>query len=573
MSLSTYYLNQRISALQTELNALQSGGLPTSSNLATVLTNGNSAGTTDINMNLQDILAVDNINLVTINGAAYPPVIAAGNLQAVLTAGNTADIGFNLTDTVGTDTTSIDAGIISTKGSLTCEHISSSFTTSTEINAQSAAVEYLGSVADTGTSLTTKRFLLSNGSVFNRDRATNGEGITVTSDELTDYTLNVSSTKTFDNGTILNTLTQTVSPTLVSQSNLFKTTGVDESLSAMNSQSGNANFACSYQTAVANIANIGSMEVTTGGATCSVQATSILSGQSQLLRMETGLVGDALLEHLVPSGTNNLKIQSTNNLLLQSTTLNATATNLSMTSASAGGGAVPLLTLTNTNATGQVALEAYKNKPTAGVNGDVLFQQSVYGKDSGNAKQEFTRITHTIRDATAGAEDGSIELGTFVNGAFANFLQINGNQNEVNLLKPLDMDGHTIRTTSGNLPIETTSSSGTGDINATAKRTINMNAGTTGDINGTTTNGNISFTANVPSGGTNGFCSMTADRGVALTSAIGGSDGNIILDVNNIGDLQLEGTTLISPTSGGSSGQHLRIKLNGTYYKISLLND
>jgi len=73
MSLSTYYLNQRISILQAEINALQSGGLPTTSTLAVVLANGNSAGTTDLNMNLQDIIAVDNINLVTINGSAYPP--------------------------------------------------------------------------------------------------------------------------------------------------------------------------------------------------------------------------------------------------------------------------------------------------------------------------------------------------------------------------------------------------------------------------------------------------------------------------------------------------------------------
>jgi hypothetical protein len=41
-------------------------------------------------MNNQDILAVDNINLVTINGVAYPPVVAVPTLNAVLVAGNTA---------------------------------------------------------------------------------------------------------------------------------------------------------------------------------------------------------------------------------------------------------------------------------------------------------------------------------------------------------------------------------------------------------------------------------------------------------------------------------------------------
>jgi hypothetical protein len=112
-----------------------------------------------------------------------------------------------------------------------------------------------------------------------------------------------------------------------------------------------------------------------------------------------------------------------------------------ITNSNAGGQANPLLTLTNTNATGSVALEVYKNKPGAGTNGDVLFNQSVYGKDSGNAKQEYTRISHTIRDSVGGTEDGSIEFSCFRAGAINTFIQINGVENEVNCLKPLDMGG------------------------------------------------------------------------------------------------------------------------------------
>ena len=41
-------------------------------------------------MNNKDLLLVDNINLVTINGTAYPPVVASDTLSAVLIAGNTA---------------------------------------------------------------------------------------------------------------------------------------------------------------------------------------------------------------------------------------------------------------------------------------------------------------------------------------------------------------------------------------------------------------------------------------------------------------------------------------------------
>jgi hypothetical protein len=52
------------------------------------------------------------------------------------------------------------------------------------------------------------------------------------------------------------------------------------------------------------------------------------------------------------------------------------------------------------------------------------------------------------------------------------------------------------------------------------------------------------------------------------------SDGSVELRPNDvIGDLILTGTNIESATSGGNSGQHLRIKLNGTYYKIRLEND
>jgi hypothetical protein len=58
--------------------------------LSAVLTAGNSAGLTSINMNGQDITGVDDIALTTINGSAYPPVVSTPNLTSVLTAGAAA---------------------------------------------------------------------------------------------------------------------------------------------------------------------------------------------------------------------------------------------------------------------------------------------------------------------------------------------------------------------------------------------------------------------------------------------------------------------------------------------------
>ena len=76
--------------------------------LSAVLTAGNNAGASDIDMNNNDILNVDNIDLLTINGTAYPPVVPADTLSAVLTAGNTATNSIALNNTgIGTNVISL----------------------------------------------------------------------------------------------------------------------------------------------------------------------------------------------------------------------------------------------------------------------------------------------------------------------------------------------------------------------------------------------------------------------------------------------------------------------------------
>ena len=83
--ISNYTLNQKINAVLGKTS-----GIPSVIDLDTTLTTGNNAGTNDIDMNNQDILNVDNIDLTTINGSAYPPVVADNTLTEVLTAGNDA---------------------------------------------------------------------------------------------------------------------------------------------------------------------------------------------------------------------------------------------------------------------------------------------------------------------------------------------------------------------------------------------------------------------------------------------------------------------------------------------------
>jgi hypothetical protein len=183
-----------------------------------------------------------------------------------------------------------------------------------------------------------------------------------------------------------------------------------------------------------------------------------------------------------------------NSVLANGNTATGTYAEINLINTDVGNITNPILNLQNSNATGSVAMEIYKNKPTAAVNGDVLFTQSVFGKDSGNAKQEFTRINHSVRDVAAGVEDGSIEFGCFVNGAINTFLQINGNENEINALRTLDMGGNNIRTSTGDLSILTTTSSGNGnmtistngsnavgDITISAKNNMVLSCGTAPD--------------------------------------------------------------------------------------------
>jgi hypothetical protein len=108
--------------------------------------------------------------------------------------------------------------------------------------------------------------------------------------------------------------------------------------------------------------------------------------------------------------------------------------------------------------------------------------------------------------------------------------------------------------------------------------------------NETTTNTSRAFGASVDGYG-NIYTNMTtlASKNIQIKNNVsGGCDiqytntidpsnlaikSNTSIDINPSVDLIFTGASLVSPTSGGNSGQHLRIRINGTYYKIALLND
>jgi hypothetical protein len=254
-------------------------------------------------------------------------------------------------------------------------------------------------------------------------------------------------------------------------------------------------------------------------------ASNTLASDSHLLRLEVPVLGDARIEHTVIGSNRNLNMTTDGNFLMGSDNLDITANNLSFTTASAGGAGLPNLTLNNTgNSASGVCLEVFKDRPSV-ANGDVLFQESIYGRDSAGNKQEYTRITHTIRDRTSGAEDGSMELGCVTNGSYANFIQLNANDTpigEVNMLRPLDFIG-------GSDANSTIKTSGTGSVN------LNIDA------------------------------TSSAGTGAIALKTKNGTPGSG-------GGLLLTGDTLLSATAGGNSGQHLCLTIGGTVYKIQLLN-
>jgi len=299
---------------------------------------------------------------------------------------------------------------------------------------------------------------------------------------------------------------------------------------------------------------------------------------------------------------------------------------LSVINGSVGGTANPLLVLQNNNNTaGSVAIETYKNKVNGATN-DTIANWSMYAKDYTGAKTEFARINSTITNSSAiSGNDGALNIWCSVNGTISNVFTFNGADNENNSFRPLDLTGNALKTSSGNMSIETTGSSGTGNITITPKtgasilipsqadptndfirinpqysansQQIYMTATDVGtgfansinlinaqynplvelraDFGGGAINKSIQINADGTGSGSNKITAYDGQNGNPFQIDTSGyTNGSIELKVQDTtGDLILTSANLESNTSTGGAGKYLRIKLNGTYYKIALEND
>jgi hypothetical protein len=159
----------------------------------------------------------------------------------------------------------------------------------------------------------------------------------------------------------------------------------------------------------------------------------------------------------------------------------------------------PQLTLNNTNTTvgstiGVPSMEFYKSGRN-GSTSDIVAQLNFFGKDASGSKVQFGGIETLITSAGGGGGvDGAMDFYTCVNGTKSQVFRLNGADNENNSFRPLDMNGQPIRTSSGNLTIEASTSTGTGNISTFSKGSTTLVSRTS--INLSSQFGNTTSTIN-----------------------------------------------------------------------------
>jgi hypothetical protein len=454
-------------------------GNSTTPTLSQVLVAGNSAGASDIDMNNNDILNCNNLQATTINGN---PIAGAQNIDQVLATGNTATgKQMLLNDAVGTNFTlykpdeiQVSDGVATTAffTPTTLQYNDGTFISATweDIinNTNTPILPTLQQVLDTNNTANLQTITLNN--------TTSQSSTTISGTSATAYL------QSFTNFTPSVPFTSASSTTSIGKQELR------EQLFIAN---GGLNI---YNDARLEINGDPSVDATSLKSQMVLREDNTISSNKSvttthrpdgITQVNTGVTKSdysiSTDEKLILTA-DNIDLSSTGRLILPSLAstsyLDYNGGDLTIVNGDVGGQTNPQLVLVGTNATGSVATEIYRNKPSAGTIGDVLHLQAVYGKDSINTKTEYTRITHTIRDATNGSEDGSIDFACIRGGAINTFLQLNGVDNEINLKKNLDVESNSIVSTTTDITLDATGSAGSGNVNITAKTgsVVNINS-------------------------------------------------------------------------------------------------
>jgi len=143
--------------------------------------------------------------------------------------------------------------------------------------------------------------------------------------------------------------------------------------------------------------------------------------------------------------------------------------------------------------------------------GNTIGAIGFFADNAASTSFEFGRLQTKTENVAAGNEDGTISIFGLSNGLLNEVFNYNGGaSNEMNSFRPLDMNNNAVRSSTGDLVLDASVSSGNGYIALTTK--------------------------------------------------------------NGTGGLIINGDKTQSATAGGSAGTHLVITLNGAVYKIALLN-
>jgi hypothetical protein len=166
------------------------------------------------------------------------------------------------------------------------------------------------------------------------------------------------------------------------------------------------------------------------------------------------------------------RLQVTNNTG-ETLDYNPAATNLlTLSTDSLGGTNNPMFTLNHTGGVGSATMKFYRNSSNSGnAVGEIIFN----GNTTTTTNQEYARIAGTIRSNTVGNLDGSISLNARVNNINTEFIRVNGGDDQTEFLRPIDMNGQNINTSTGDLILNAAGSTTTGNVNISAKTGANIN--------------------------------------------------------------------------------------------------
>ena len=272
---------------------------------------------------------------------------------------------------------------------------------------------------------------------------------------------------------------------------------------------------CSYEQYSKNIVGT---QYTTTLITNATSGGAFLTTDGTLTMSSTGILNVNSSSTAGMSGTGVIIQASSSPLQLNSPASNiqySSSTGQQVLVSSANSISAPTYTITNTNASTASYPAVKMDRPTpVSVAGDIIGSISMWADDGAGATREWSRIQTKTENVGAGNQDGTLSIFNSVNGVVSETFNFNGGQNENNSFRPLDMNNNDIRTSTGNILLTGTLSSGVGSIELKSK-------------------------------------DATAGSGTGLI---------------------LTGNTLLSGSSSGNSGQHLALTINGVVYKIALLN-